>query len=60
VGGPLTQKVAKIAAVHATAWHFNDEEWVKIYFFYNIMKRAWTKFYNAFENFKISSLLRQI
>jgi hypothetical protein len=59
-GGPLAQKVGKIAAVHATAWYFNDEEWVKINFLFNIMKRAWTKVYNAFENFKISLLLTQI
>ncbi len=33
---------------------------LKSIFLYNIMKRAWTKFYNAFENFKIALLLTQI
>jgi hypothetical protein len=55
-----TQKFAKIAMVHTTAWHFSMKTWLKLNLLHKFFKRAWTKLYTALENFKIPLVLRQI
>jgi hypothetical protein len=47
-----TQKLAKIAEVHATAWRLAMKTWVKPNFLKKFVKRALAKFSMPFENSK--------